>query len=123
MVNDFEKVAEAIDLYLCKQQDRMPTSVGELIGHEMEGPAYKELSKNKRLVALWYRVNGDIERAHTVNVYVKSAKKNANTRPILCVCVDNHATMTDFYANREIYFSRFLAAGEPLQDIKFLVAH
>lgn len=74
---------------------------------------------SRRASTAWFRVNGDIERAHTVCVIVRPARR-AQDAPVLIVYVDSRSRAVDFSVNREIYLGRMAMAGLEFSEVRFL---
>lgn len=74
---------------------------------------------SRRAATAWFRVNGDIERAHTVCVIVRPARR-AQDAPVLIVYVDSRSRAVDFSVNREIYLGRMAMAGLEFSEVRFL---
>ena len=77
------------------------------------------LNAHKRALALWMRVNGDIERKHTCGAFIKPV---AHADPLLVIYLDSRSRVVDFTANREIYLQRLAYQGLPLSKIEFKLA-
>lgn len=96
-----------------------PSSVGEVLStmaHQAEADG--KISENRKALMVWMSVNGDVERNHTVGVYVAPARREKEA-PVLCVFVDSKARAVDFYANREVYLARLDQAGLYFSEIRF----
>lgn len=70
------------------------------------------------ILRLWRSINGDIERKHTLSVFLNEPKKS-HYLPTLVVMVDSKSRETDFMANRELYRSRLAAHGLEVEEVIF----
>lgn len=99
------------------------TTAGDAVQGLFESPeARARMSVGRRASLAWFRVNGDIERAHTCGVYIRRPRRQGEL-PVLGVYVDSAARAVDFRANREVYLARLAAAGLPFSDIRFEKTH
>ena len=93
-----------------------PAQLNSVLG-DMLGPGgTMRLNAHKRALALWMRVNGDIERKHTCGAYIKSVP---HADPLLVIYLDSRMRVVDFNASREIYLQRLASQGLPLSRIEF----
>lgn len=101
-------------------RERTPATVGELMGSlvaDTDG-MQRKMNANQRAAALWSQANGDVERAHTMGVYLREPPNEA-LPPVLGVYVDSHARLSDFNANKELYLARLSAVGLEVSGIEF----
>ena len=71
--------------------------------------------RTRRVQRVWLTVNGDIEREHTMGIYLREGKAGET----LIVYVDSQALVQDFTVNRHLYLGRMAMAGVELADIQF----
>ncbi|MCH4053031.1 MAG: DUF721 domain-containing protein [Atopobiaceae bacterium] len=74
-----------------------------------------DASSSRAATATWLRVNGDVERRHTVATFLAAE----DGRKVLVVYIDSSAMMQDFSTNKLIYLDRLAHGGLPLDDIRF----
>lgn len=86
---------------------------------ESYGSQGGEAALSRRASMAWYSVNGDIERAHTVSVFVRPSPRR-DQLPVLFVYVDSRTRAVDFSVNREIYLGRLAMAGLEFSEVRFL---
>lgn len=99
------------------------SSVGDALSGVLDSPeALAKMSLGRRASRAWFKVNGDIERAHTTGIYVRKPRREG-ALPTLGVYVDSAARAVDFRANREVYLARLAMAGLEFADIKFEKTH
>lgn len=77
------------------------------------------MNAHKRALAVWMRVNGDIERKHTCGAFIR---EHPPADPILTIYLDARTRVVDFNANRELYLQRLAYGGLPLSRIEFKLA-
>lgn len=93
--------------------------VGEALRGLLESPeARRAMGPGRLAQQAWYRVNGDIERAHTCGTYVAKGRRPGDA-PKFVVYTDTRTRAVDFRANREVYLARMAAAGFEFSDIEF----
>ena len=96
-----------------------PAQIQDVLGGMLGPGGTMRLNAHKRALALWMRVNGDIERKHTCGAFIK-AQPHAD--PLLVIYLDSRTRVVDFNANREIYLQRLASQGMPLSKIEFKLA-
>ena len=79
---------------------------------------FEEASLNQKAMSLWYKMNGERERIHTVAVFLKESK-DGTLPPHMYVYVDSNVCVVDFNASRELYLARLEAMGLKLDGIDF----
>lgn len=77
------------------------------------------MNAHKRALAVWMRVNGDIERRHTCGAFIR---EHPPADPVLTIYLDARTRVVDFNANRELYLQRLAYGGLPLSRIEFRLA-
>ena len=93
--------------------------VGDALRGLLDSPeARRAMGPGRRAQQAWYRVNGDIERAHTCGTYVAKGRRPGDA-PKFVVYTDTRTRAIDFRANREVYLARMAAAGFEFSDIEF----
>ncbi|WP_321973026.1 hypothetical protein [Paratractidigestivibacter sp.] len=93
--------------------------VGDALRGLLDTPQAKRAMGPGRLAQqAWYRVNGDIERAHTRGTYLTRGRRSGDA-PTFVVYTDTRTCAIDFRANREVYLARMAAAGFEFSDIEF----
>ena len=93
--------------------------VGEALRGLLDSPqARRAMGPGRMAQQAWYRVNGDIERAHTCGTYVAKGRRPGDL-PTFVVYTDTRTRAIDFRANREIYLARMAAAGFEFSNIEF----
>lgn len=102
-------------------EDRDFSPLGGLLSECLEsyGTAGGEAALSRRASMAWFSVNGDIERAHTVCVFVRPSPRKGRA-PVLFVYVDSRTRAVDFSVNREIYLGRLAMAGLEFSEVRFL---
>lgn len=70
------------------------------------------------MLSVWLSANGDLERAHTVGVYLREDPRGRGL-PTLVVYVDSNACAVDFRAQGELYLARLQAAGASVGGVDF----
>lgn len=104
-----------------EEGDRGFSPLGGLLSDCLEsyGAQGGEAALSRRASMAWYSVNGDIERAHTVSVFVRPSPRRGQL-PVLFVYVDSRTRAVDFSVNREIYLGRLAMAGLEFSEVRFL---
>ncbi len=93
--------------------------VSEALRGLLDSPeARRAMGPGRMAQQAWYRVNGDIERAHTCGTYVAKGRRPGDA-PKFVVYTDTRTRAIDFRANREVYLARMAAAGFEFSDIEF----
>ena len=91
-------------------------SIGQLVSDVLDTKLEKA-GLSQRVMKLWFMVNGERERAHTVGVFLK--ENPTGQPPRLFVYVDSNACAVDFNASREVYLAKLEGAGLTLTAIDF----
>ena len=93
--------------------------IGDALRGLLDSPqARRAMGPGRMAQQAWYRVNGDIERAHTCGTYVAKGRRPGDA-PTFVVYTDTRTRAIDFRANREIYLARMAAAGFEFSNIEF----
>ena len=92
------------------------SNLRSLMDGYMQGPVSEGLDITKRAGRAWWQANGDLERRHTMGIYVKELKTKA---PVLHVYIDTSSLLQDFTTNKELYLARLANRGFEVSDIKF----
>ncbi len=93
--------------------------IGDALRGLLDSPeARRAMGPGRMAQQAWYRMNGDIERAHTCGTYVAKGRRPGEA-PKFVVYTDTRTRAVDFRANREVYLARMAAAGFEFSDIEF----
>ena len=96
-----------------------PADLGSVLSGMLGTGGTMRLNAHKRALAVWMRVNGDIERKHTCGAFIKPVP---HADPLLVIYLDSRSRVVDFTANRELYLQRLAFQGLPLSKIEFKLA-
>ena len=96
-----------------------PAQIQDVLGGMLGPGGTMRMNAHKRALALWMRVNGDIERKRTCGAFIKT---QPHADPLLVIYLDSRTRVVDFNANREIYLQRLASQGMPLSKIEFKLA-
>lgn len=105
-----------------RRREQAPTSLANLCGSCLERMDHAgAVGSTWSAGRAWHTVNGDIERTHTMGIYVREPRGHESL-PTLLVYVDSRARATDFSANREVYLARLASVGLRFLDVSFRVS-
>lgn len=102
-----------------EQERSAPSALSDVLSSCLDSQTPQgEGGLSRRAATAWFAVNGDIERAHTVCVFVRPSARRGDD-PVLFVYVDSRTRALDFRVNREIYAGRLAMAGLRFSEIRF----
>ena len=96
-----------------------PENISSVLDGLLGPEGTMRMNAHKRALALWMRVNGDVERKHTCGAFVRTV---AHADPALTIYLDSRTRVVDFTANRELYLRRLAYQGMPLSKLEFRLA-
>ena len=94
-----------------------PSRVGDLLDGVLGDGLAGRLNVTQLAARAWFSVAGNLERTHTMGLFVN--EKPDAALPELIVYVDSNAIAQDLMVNREIYVARLEHVGFEVSDVQF----
>lgn len=95
-----------------------PESMADVLGKALHSDAAHHFELSRRAMSAWMMSNGDLERQHTVRVWLRNSP-GRGVDPIMVVEVDSHSLLSDFNAKRDLYLGRLAYYGQQVSRIEF----